>query len=185
MGGVVSAMTAAKRPDLVKKLVLIDPVIFDVSFFKYMQILPVAWRKKIIPIAKIAAKRRDVWENQEAVYQSFRTKRIFKRIPDKVLREVVNGLVEPNENGQVRLVYPKSWETQVYATAPSYFQTIKKSKTPMLIVKGQYSDVITQKVWSEWQAAQPNNHFLEVPDTGHLLPFEQPKLIADWILEKL
>ena len=85
MGGVVSIIAAIKRPELFSKLILIDPVIFPKHFTRLTNLLPRFLRKQIIPIAKLSAKRRDLWINQQAVFDSFRVKKVFKGFSDSVL----------------------------------------------------------------------------------------------------
>ncbi|MEM6318557.1 MAG: alpha/beta hydrolase [Bacteroidota bacterium] len=185
MGGVVSVMAAIKRPDLFRQLVLIDPVIFNSPIIKMVGWLPQPWRKKVIPIAKLSSKRRDEWDSQQAVFDSFRTKKVYRSFSDEALWDFIKSAIVPNGAGKVTLAYPKAWETQVYITAPAYLGPLKKVETPILAVKGEYSNVITAEVWSDWQAAQPHNHFLEYPNSGHLVPMEYPKEVADWVKQYL
>jgi len=185
MGGVVSILAAIKRPELFSKLILIDPVIFPSSYTLFSNLLPRFLRKQIIPIAKLSAKRRDMWANQQVVYDSFRTKKVFRSFSDSALWDFVKAGTKPNSTGQVTLTYPKAWETQIYITAPSVLKALKKLAVPILAIKGQYSNVITAEVWDEWKNAQPNNDFLEYPNSGHLVPMEYPAELAEWILGKL
>jgi len=185
LGGVVSIIAAIKRPDLFSKLILIDPVIFPKHFTRFTNLLPTFIRKKIIPAAKLSAKRRDTWADQQTIYDSFRTKKVFRNFSDSALWDFVKAGTKPDGNGQVTLTYPKDWETQIYITAPSLLKELKKLNIPILAIKGQYSNVIMDDVWSEWKEAQPHNGFLEFPNSGHLVPMEYPGELAAWILGKL
>jgi len=185
MGGVVSIIAAIKRPDLFSKLILIDPVIMDRKYAIVTTLLPFFLRKKIVPIAKISAKRRDLWDNQQTVYESFRKKKVFKRFSDTALWDFVKASTKSNGQGQVTLSYPKAWETQIYLTAPYLLSKLLKLKIPIIAIKGEYSNVITPSLWNTWQTAQPQNHFLELPNSGHLVPMEYPQEVAEFILEHL
>lgn len=185
MGGVVSAIAAIKRPDLFSKLILIDPVILDRKYALLTTLLPFFLRKKIVPIAKISAKRKDLWDNQQIVFESFRKKRVFKQFSDNALWDFVKAGTKPNGEGQVTLSYPKAWETQIYLTAPFILNKLIKLKIPIIAVKGEHSNVVTPDIWTSWQNAQPSNHFLEVPNSGHLVPMEYPQEVADFILKCL
>ena len=185
MGGVVSIIAAIKRPDLFSQLVLIDPVIFPKHYTQLTNLLPPFLRKKIIPMAKLSAKRRDNWPDQQTVFDSFRTKKVFRSFSDSALWDFIKASTKVNGAEQVTLTYPKDWETQIYITAPSLLKELKKMTIPILAIKGQYSNVITADVWSEWKTAQPHNDFLEYPNSGHLVPMEYPSELAAWILEKL
>lgn len=185
MGGVVSIIAAIKRPDLFSRLILIDPVIFPSRYTYFTNLVPLFLRKKVIPIAKLSAKRRDNWPDQQTVFDSFRTKKVFRSFSDSALWDFIKAGTKPTNRGQVTLTYPKDWETRIYTTAPSVFKKLKALKIPILAIKGAYSNVITTEVWEEWKNAQPNNHFLEYPNSGHLVPMEYPQELANWILEQL
>ncbi len=185
MGGVATIIAAVKRPDLFSKLILIDPVIIERKYAIMTSMLPFFLRKKIVPIAKISAKRRDLWQDQQTVFDSFRKKRVFKQFSDSVLWDFVKSGTKPNGLGQVTLTYPKAWETQIYLTAPYVLNKLFKLKIPIIAIKGEHSNVITPQVWASWQTAQPHNHFLELPNSGHLVPMEYPKVVANFILKHL
>ncbi len=185
MGGVVSIMAATKRPDLFSKLILIDPVLFPKKVSFMTNLMPIWMRKRFIPIAKLSIKRRDLWDNQQIVYDSFRTKKVFRSFSDTALWDFVKAGTKPNGNGKVTLAYPKNWETQVYITAPSVLKKLSSLTIPVLAIKGQYSNVITSEVWSKWQQTQPNGTFLEYPNSGHLVPMEYPNELAAWILDNI
>ncbi len=182
LGGVATILAAMKRPDLFSKIILLDPVIFDGTLFHLVNMLPESLRKKIIPVAKIALKRKDEWPSKEVVYNSWRAKRIFKRIPDEVLKNLIEHATIPTDSNSVKLAYSKEWETQVYITAPLIFRQLKKMKTPMIVVRGDKTTVITSEIWESWKAAQPDNVFINYEGAGHLVPFEFPHALAKKIL---
>ena len=103
MGGVVSILAAQRRPDLFSKLVLIDPVIFPTKLGFFSQLIPFALRKRMIPIAKLAAKRRDLWPDQKTVFNSFRTKKVFKQFSDTVLWDFVRAGTKKIKSGEVTM----------------------------------------------------------------------------------
>lgn len=185
MGGVASILAATKRPDLFSKLILIDPVVVKWSIKGLVYLLPLGMRKNNVPIAKISSKRKNNWSDKQTVFNSFRNKRVFSRFSDEALRDLVEASIVQKEDGKVWLRYSREWETQIYITAPFSFNLVKKLKMPIIAIKGESSNVITQDLWKEWQEAQAQNDFLEYPNSGHLVPMEYPQEIASWILKKL
>jgi len=183
LGGVSTLIAAMKRPDLFSKLILLDPVVFDKAFMKIASILPMSLKKKIIPVAKISSNRTDLWNSKKEVFDSWRKKRVFKGFSDEVLENLIQYAIIPDGRGKMTLAYSKEWETQIYITAPLIFKKIKQIKTPMIVVKGEKSDIISEEVWSDWQKAQPQSQFINFPNTGHLLPFEAPEDLAAHILK--
>jgi len=185
MGGTISVLAALKRPDLFEKLILIDPVIFSKRNMWITQIFPNSILKKLIPIAKISAKRRDSWKTKEEVYELWRKKKVFRKFSDQVLKDFINAAVVPDKNGGVTLAFSKEWETQIYVTAPYIFSQMLKLDIPIIAVKGESSNVVTPELWEKWQTAQPLNQFFEIKNTGHLIPFECPKDLAELLLENI
>jgi len=183
MGGTISVVAALKRPDLFEKLILIDPVIFDKKFLLPTQILPYFLLKKIIPIAKISAKRRNKWSSKEEVYDLWRKKRVFKRFSDESLQDLVNAAITTDGNGGVTLAFSREWETRIYMTAPYVFSKMMKLDIPITVVKAEFTDVITKDLWKTWKTKQPQNNFIEFKNSGHLVPLENPLELANVLLE--
>ncbi len=185
MGGTISSIAAMKRPDLFEQLVLIDPVIFPKKYNLWTKFLPNSFLKKMIPIAKASSKRRDQWNSKQEVFDSWRTKRVFKRFSDSVLSNFVDAAVVTSQQGGVTLAYPKAWETQVYITAPYIFSDLVKIKKPLTVIKGEYTNVITDSLWEEWKQKQPTAKFIEYKDAGHLIPMEYPVPLAETIIKQI
>jgi len=184
MGGTISALAAAKRPDLFSKLIVIDPVILSKQAMGYFRFLPVFVRRKLLPMAKVALKRKDSWQSKAEVFNHWRTKKVFKRFSDESLNDLVNAATIKTEKGNLTLAFSKEWEAQVYVSLNPFFSMIKKLELPMLVVKPAQS-VLSDQVWSDWKKAQPTNQFLEIKDAGHLVPLEYPLDLANQILERL
>jgi len=185
MGGTISIIAALKRPDLFSQLVLIDPVIFPKRYYMVNKFLPNLLLKRIVPIAKTSSKRRNHWDSKAEVYQSWRQKRVFKRFSDEVLHDFVNHAIVPATNDGVTLAYSREWETQVYITVPYVFDDLLKLKIPIIIVRAEKTNVISPKLWKEWQEKQATNTFIDFKGAGHLVPMEFPKVLAKQILELL
>lgn len=187
LGGTASVIAAIKRPDLFSKLVLIDPVIFPDHILKLSGLLPQFLRKKLVSPAKIALRRTDRWSSEKEVYDSWRKKKVFKNIDNDVLYNLIKTAIVPHSGGGVTLAYSKEWEAQVYITIMPVFSKLKKIKTPMMVIKGEHTDVLRDDLWADWQKAQPHNRFLSIENAGHLVPLEYPELlsktIAEWLVE--
>ena len=185
MGGTISVVAALKRPDLFERLILIDPVIFSRKFLLPTQILPFSILKKIIPIAKISAKRRNQWSSKEEVYELWRKKKVFKRFSDESLKDLVDAAITSDGNGGMTLAFSREWETQIYMTAPYVFSKMMKLEIPITVVKAEFKSVITKELWKTWQAKQPQTQFIEFNNAGHLVPLESPIELANILLEKI
>lgn len=181
MGAITSMVSAVMRPELFSKLILIDPVIMPSKAYRMTGWLPVALIKKIFPIAKIAAKRRDRWESKEVLFESFRKKKIFRSISDHGLKLFAEHATKPAPEGGIMLAYSREWETQVYCTPIQPWPYLEKVEHPTLVIKAENSNVITNSVRASIQSTVQNGTFVEVEDSSHLVPMEQPEALADII----
>ena len=182
MGGVASAIAQAKRPDLFSKLVLIEPVVLQPKYylFKYM---PEYFRKKIVPVAKIALKRKDHWASKEEAFNQLSVKRVFKGVPENVFRDYIEYGTQEAQEGGVKLSYSKEWEAQVYANVTNPWPILKSLKIPVLVIRGAKSNVLADDNWALMKSRLKSFTFKEIEDGGHLVPFEKKSEISKVILD--
>lgn len=182
MGGIASVLAMAKRPDLFSKLILLEPVVIMPRYY-LSRYLPKGIRQKMIPPAKIAIKRRDRWESKQAAFESLKSKRVFRDIPDRVFWDYINYGTKVHEDGGVTLSYSKEWEAQVYMNAANPWPALKSLKIPVLVVRGAKTNVITNESWNTMRSSLKSFTFKEIEDGGHLVPFEQKSDISELILD--
>ncbi|MCB9186578.1 MAG: alpha/beta hydrolase [Flavobacteriales bacterium] len=180
-GAIATVIAANKRPDLFSKLVLVEPVILPKWIYRLSASAPYWFLKQMNPVAKKAAKRTEVWDNREMVFNQFREKKVFSKMSDEALRDYVNAGTELTKEGKAKLRYSKEWETRVYLTVSDPRKELAKLNVPFIVFRGKTSDTITSKVWQELQCLKTNGTYIEMPNCGHLLPFEKPKELAESI----
>lgn len=181
LGAAVTLHAAVARPERFSALVLIDPVILPASLRLLYTLTPGPLRARVPLIAK-TLRRRDRWPDREAVYASFRTKRLFGGVSDDALSDCVDAMVMDDERGGVTLRFPKAWEAAVFSYAPPMWPAIRRApRIPTLAVRGGRSHIITDPVWARWRRLRPDATFLEVHGAGHLVPLEAPEAVADAI----
>lgn len=182
LGAVSALLASVQRPELFSHLVLIDPVFLPKSIYFWMQWLPISLRCKWIAPSKIANRRVDTFESYEEAFDYYRLKNVFKRISDRSLRAYIEfGFV--SNGSKIKLRFPKEWESRIFATATNPWPLISKVQSPLLIFRGVESDVIQPKSWIQIKKKQPNAVFVEIPESGHLLPMEQAESIAKHVLK--
>jgi len=178
LGAVTTMFAALKRPDLFRQLVLIDPVFLPSLPIIIFHLLPVFFRQKFNPLIKITLRRKDTWNDPQEAFDLFREKKVFAQFSDKTLQKYVETGLKKRDNGQYTLNYSKEWEAHFFNHAPKVWSKLKKLKTPVIAIRGKQSKVLTSKPWARWQRLQPKHQFLEIEETGHLVPLEQPNLVA-------
>lgn len=179
LGAVASLIAASKKHGLFKSLFLIDPVLFGKLPFSLLPFLPISIKKRFIPIAQLALKRTDSWADEEELFMSYRSKKIFSRYSDQAIRDFFRGGTVKKSDGKYHLRYSKEWEAQTYATATYVMDLFKKVSVPITIVRASETNVISEKNWSILKSNYSNIHCIDFEDASHLLPFEYPKQLAE------
>ncbi|MCF8463257.1 MAG: alpha/beta hydrolase [Flavobacteriales bacterium] len=180
-GAICTLIAANKRPDLFKKLVLIEPVVLPKWYYWFTLIAPKSLVKQINPIVKKTLVRTDKWTSQEAAYRQFRNNRLFANTNDAALWDYVNCGTAPNNNGGVSLRYSKEWEATIYLTITNPWKELKQLRQPFLVIRGETSDTIFPSVWKKMKGSIPNGKYIEFIDSGHIIPLEKPAEIAETI----
>lgn len=185
LGGIATWLASIKRPDLFARVILIDPVILPYWLITMSSITPKALMPKMNPIVKIASNRRTAWQDRNEARQHLGSKKVFQRFHPVVFDDFLRYGLREKEDGRLTLSYSREWEARVYSTGPNMWHIMKRNTVPVHIIKAQYSDVITAASWSKIQARVPNGSFYEMPNVGHLIPFERPLRLAEHIQEVL
>jgi pimeloyl-ACP methyl ester carboxylesterase len=178
LGGVVSVLAADKRPDLFKKLILIEPVIFPKLMTSINHLMPMFLRKKYVPVAKVALNRRDHWDTEQEIFDSYRKKRIFSLLSDETIWDWIRAGIVRDKEGGVTLRFTKQWEAHIYATVTNVLDALDRLKMPFFIMRGEKTNVISDNTWSKLHKKFSDKHLIEYKNTTHLLPLEKPALLA-------
>jgi len=181
MGAVATLIAAIKRPDLFKAIILIEPVIMPSFVVLILSLLPPFFKKRI-PIVKKALHRPDIWESKQEAFDFHRPKRVFQKLSDTALWDYIEYSTEINANKKYTLTYSKEWEAHCYTLLPNLWSLIDKCPVPVLGIRGEESDTLLPSVWQRWKKMASMYQFVEIPKTGHLVPFENPKVVAELVL---
>lgn len=180
MGSAALVMAAAKQPELFKRLVLIEPVLVPGSYFLMIKLFGERLANKS-PIVSRTINRVDSWNNYDEAFAHFRPKAVFKRIGDKALWDYVNHGTYRDADNKIHLAYSKEWEARCYLLIHNIWKLLAELSLPVLIIRGANSGVLSESAIKKMQRLGPQHQFIQVPDTGHLIPFEQPQILADHI----
>ena len=149
-----------------------------------LQALP-SLARRAWPLARQTINRVDSWVDRDAAFGHFRPKRVFRRISNEVLWDYVNSGTVVDEFGTCKLAYSKEWELQCYLKVYNCWDLFKSLKVPSLIIRGTESNTLSRKAWTKLKKISPKSEYIEIGNSGHLVPFEQPKILAskiiDWI----
>ncbi|MEJ0026728.1 MAG: alpha/beta hydrolase [Rhizomicrobium sp.] len=184
MGAITSLMVAAARPDLVRGLVLVEPVLvprFSRQIAAAMRLLgrtPPANTN----LAALAAKRRAIFPSFEAALSAYRSRGAFKTWPDETLADYLRGGLLPTGNGtEMRLACEPAWESSVFQHAPPGIARLARQvRCPLTLL---YAGDGTAREHEVRMVARLHGdaRTIKVPGTTHFLPMERPDVVQDEI----
>lgn len=186
MGANIGVLAAQLKPHLYRQLILIEPVFLRQTIARIIRFGPQALINKAAIVSK-ALGRPDRWDNCQQAFDFHRPKRVFLGISDEVLWHYINAAVVPDGHG-VKLFYSKYWEAAMYGSVPNIWPSLKRSRVPISVLRGESSDTVDKLAWRRWQALPP---FVGLPEhirainfvgSGHLLPLEQPLKVANQVM---
>lgn len=178
LGGMLSLMAAAQRPELVRCVVMLDsPVV-------------AGWRAKVWRLfkgtrmsdryspARFSAKRRNVWPDRKEAVRHFASKDVFGAWAPGVLEDYLSsGLVEHPDGLQLR--FTRETETAIYRSLPHHIGKLVKGKFPVPVayVAGDNSMENRQAGLTHTRKLVGRN--FRVMRGSHLFPMEMPRLAAE------
>jgi pimeloyl-ACP methyl ester carboxylesterase len=177
MGAAAILLAASKRPELFKSIILIEPVLVPRRFLLLLHFFG-RFSRETIPLVRKTLARVDRWSTPLQAFQHFRPKTVFRNISDDVLWDYIEHGVGEIDGEACRLTYSKEWEAHCYTKVHNLWNLLAKVSVPLLAIRGQDSDTIIHSAWQKWRLMSPTHTFLDIPDAGHLLPFEKPDSLA-------
>lgn len=137
MGGTCGLLAAAGRPDKVRELALLDPVIWSRVAVVALQLPLIDRTPRKIPLAQNALKRRARFDNAEAAFAAYRGRGAFKGWPDAQLRDYLTDGLAPDAEG-VALTCVPAWEASNYAAqSHNPWIALARGRIPTRILKAE------------------------------------------------
>jgi pimeloyl-ACP methyl ester carboxylesterase len=182
LGGVITALAAARQSELFSALILIDPVIFTWPRSSVWRWLKIGGQAHRFPLVRGARERRVRWPDRESVRASYRTKTTFRSWTEECLGDYLTaGLVADGEGG-VRLRYPREWEARIFEICPAdLWRFLRRIRIPVLFIRGERSETFLLGAANRAIREMNRATVIEVPATSHFLPWEAPDATADEI----
>ena len=166
-GGIVAAMLSKSRPDILSRLVLLEPMVEVTEAFQRM-------------VSKRAETPRRTWASRKEMYDYLRWHRMTGKWPNEVIRDVVEHEAYERTDGR--------WDMK-WATASMNWKeregdyldlrpTLRTLDKPVLFItsdsrKSGFLDV------AKIAEQTPNFEMLTIEDSGHNMYMDQPAAVAD------
>ncbi len=137
MGATSSLLAAAERPDRVRALSLLDPVIWNRLAVLALNLPVTRLSARKIPLAQNAARRRPRFDSVEAAFAAYRGRGAFKGWPDSQLTDYLTDGLKTDGDG-VALTCVPQWEAANYAAqAHNPWMALARLHVPIRILKAE------------------------------------------------
>lgn len=178
LGGIVSIMTAALHPALVRGVVMLDSPLISGWKANAVSVAKRAQMVGAVSPGKISRRRRHQWPDLEAALAHFSRKKAFMDWEPQVLRDyMTHGFQE--DAGQWTLRFDRDVETAIYNTLPHNLVALLKKnplRCPAAFIGGLAS-VEMQQVGTAFTHRVVKGRITMIDGT-HLFPMERPAVTA-------
>lgn len=184
MGATVSMDVAAARPDLVRGLVLIDPVVVPPSHTLVLGAARVfGLSARLLPIAQMAAKRRMEFPSRLAAVENYVGKGAFKTWDRQWIEDYVEGGTLATEDGGIRLSCDRQWEARAFAVSTvNPYRALRRVECPITLVTREHDGPpFTRASRDAFMKHKPDTRLLVLEDATHFLAMEQPEVVREEI----
>nr|WP_321359397.1 alpha/beta hydrolase [uncultured Hyphomonas sp.] len=191
MGGAVALLVAGKRPDLVKGLVLADPVIMPRSFYFWNYVFPpVSWIVNRNMMAKNAKKRRAEFPAFREALESYSGRGAFTTWREPFLADYLLDGIDRVDNNSIesdeqvwRLTCDPKWEAATFSAQRNRpwraLKKVRKHKIPIVVLRPNRNSIISPKVRAQIILMNQALMMRGIRGTTHFLPMEAPYEVRD------
>jgi pimeloyl-ACP methyl ester carboxylesterase len=183
MGATTSVLAALHRPDLVRALVLIEPVLAPAKWsWNYIQ-RALRSGGKGNPLAERAEKRRDTFDFLESAEASYRGRGAFRTWPQSMLNDYLKGGLLPAEGDtRLYLACKPAWEAETFRSVPYGVSSLAtKLRCPVTIIYGGLSDACSDAEARRFARNHAGTRRVRIAKATHFLPMEYPDVVRSEI----
>jgi len=184
MGATTSLLAAAKRPDLVRGLFLIEPVIMPLSVRILSQIsrfLGIHFNRPVL--IQGTRRRRAVFASREEMLERYRGRGAFRTWPDKVVKDYIEGGTRLRDDGQVELTCAPAWEAANFsAQGHNPYAALKQYKGSLTLLYAGKNSTCIPPAPTRISNRGGDTQVTRVDDATHFLPMEKPQLVRDALI---
>lgn len=139
MGATVGLLAAARAPERVTRLVMLDPVILPRAAQAMMRLPLVGLLARRHPWVAATHRRRRRFDSPEAAVQAYAGRGAFRDWPRSTVEAYVRHGFRPAADGGIQLAADPAWEASGYgAQANDTWGSLRRLRSPALIVKGEH-----------------------------------------------
>lgn len=189
MGGINAYLHTARHPDSVERLVIVDiaPDVTDIlsaARSAFERSPAPGWPAVVADLAEARRLARTeppiLFADPEAAFHAAR--QINPRPPEAEQRaRVLHGLIQ-RDDGRWTHRYDPVFRAPIISTVSSsaeQWDLVRRISCPTLLVRGAQSDTLNPETAARMVREIPNCRLVEVPDSGHSVPLDNPSGFLD------
>lgn len=176
-GGVLTSLILARHPELFRRAVLLDPVLFTPTMIGVMALSDVVGLSQRNTLAQKARGRRREWPDRQAAWKSLHNRGMFRGWDAAAFNAYIEHALKDSESG-VELKCKPSREAEIFSSFPRrLWPSLARVQTPTQVLYGDRSYPFVAKSVARCCAGNP--HFSgQVVAGGHCFMQEFPTASA-------
>lgn len=183
MGATASLMAAAERPDLVRGLCLLDPVIGAPGYHGKARFLSLFGLHQESALVRQAARRRSVFPDRASMVGAYRGKGIFRTWPDDVIADYVEGGTRLDARGHAHLACSPAMEAaNLAAQGSDVWGALRALQVPITLVYAGTNSACHATAQAKLGEIDPEATILRLGYATHFLPMECPDIVRREVL---
>ena len=191
MGGCVALLVAGKRPDLVKGLVLVDPVILSPKIYRFNHLIPFSkFLSRRHSMARLARRRRSEYGSLADAKASYAGRGAFASWREPFLDDyLLDGFERTDHNSPDSedqtwsLLCSPAMEAATFGAQRNRpwgaLRKVKKAKLPTIILRPEKQAVLSADEAKRILRRYPDAVVKTIRGTTHFLPMEAPYAVRD------
>ncbi|MFV9684885.1 alpha/beta fold hydrolase [Pseudomonas sp. NY15367] len=186
-GGVLTSLILARHPELFRRAVLLDPVLFSPAMIGVMALSDVVGLAQRTGMAKKAQKRRRQWTDRASAHAALHGRGMFRDWDEAAFDAYIEHALKDVEGG-VELKCRPSREADIFGSFPRrLWPSLAKVTTPTEVIHGSHTYPFVAKSVARWCAGNAHVRSQVVPG-GHCFMQEQPadsaERVAAFLLQR-
>lgn len=183
IGATASIMAAARQPDKVLGLILVEPVIMDFWQGRMLWLSKLLHQSHRLSLAAGAARRRGVFDSHIAALDNYRGRGGFKTWPESWLEAYVQHAFIP-QGEHVCLACSPEWESITFAhTEHNPWPDIRQLRCPVIALAAERASTFSSAARKRLRKLLPSAEVSVLAGTTHFLPMEQTDTVRDAMLK--
>lgn len=178
-GAIVTYMAACEAPELFKGVILIDPPLVTGPWRHMLKLVKKTPLIDKVTPAGLSKSRNTSWSLDTDLVGYFASRGLFKNMERRCVQDYVNAVIH-HQKGKKVLGFERRVETEIFRNVPHHLSRFAgRLKCPGVLVTGQQTDVCVPLMRNRF--IRDNNLAHVQLAGGHMLPFEHPKVVAEYL----